>query len=182
MVLANAINKAPDLHKSSPEHWLVFYFLKILFIYFIFRQWGREGGREGEKHQCVVASLMPPTGDLAHNPGRCPDWESNCWSRCEHWLLNVYQHTTGPRKKKAWERGEHREHLCISGGQRRHQWKLGNESMGSASNPTSWLLFSSFSAIVLLRQKKPANCGQTLNIPLVRLQKRVRSGTHLGNV
>ena len=20
---------------------------------------------------------MPPTGDLAHNPGMCPDWESN---------------------------------------------------------------------------------------------------------
>ena len=22
---------------------------------------------------------MPPTGDLAHNPGMCPDWESNQW-------------------------------------------------------------------------------------------------------
>ena len=32
-------------------------------------------GREGEKHQCVVASHAPPTGDLAHNPGTCPDWE-----------------------------------------------------------------------------------------------------------
>ena len=29
-----------------------------------------------EKHQ-LVASHMPPTGDLAHNPGMCPDWESN---------------------------------------------------------------------------------------------------------
>ena len=36
-----------------------------------------EGEREGEKHQCVVASHTPPTGDLAHNPGMCPDWESN---------------------------------------------------------------------------------------------------------
>ena len=44
--------------------------LKILFIF-------RERGREGEKHQCVVASHVPPTGDLAHNPGMCPDWESN---------------------------------------------------------------------------------------------------------
>ena len=35
--------------------------------------------REGEKHQCVVASCMPPTGDLACNPGMCPDWESNQW-------------------------------------------------------------------------------------------------------
>ena len=31
----------------------------------------------GEKHQCVVASHMSPTGDLAHNPGMCPDWELN---------------------------------------------------------------------------------------------------------
>ena len=36
------------------------------------------GGTKGEKHQCVVASCVPPTGDLAHNPGVCPDWESNC--------------------------------------------------------------------------------------------------------
>ena len=49
------------------------FFLKILFIYF------REGGREGEKHHCVVASHTPPTGDLAHKLGMCPDWESNQW-------------------------------------------------------------------------------------------------------
>ena len=59
-------------------------FFKILFIYLflrfyllIFREKGRERDREGEKHQCVVASHAPPTGDLAHNPGMCPDWESN---------------------------------------------------------------------------------------------------------
>ena len=38
---------------------------------------GREGEREGEKHQCVVASHAPPTGVLAHKPDMCPDWESN---------------------------------------------------------------------------------------------------------
>ena len=38
---------------------------------------GREAEREGEKHQCVVASCAPPTEDLACNPGMCPDWESN---------------------------------------------------------------------------------------------------------
>ena len=38
---------------------------------------GREGEREGEKHQCMVASCMSPTGDLAHNPGMYPDWELN---------------------------------------------------------------------------------------------------------
>ena len=53
---------------------LFFFFLKILLI---FRERGREGAREGEKHQCVVASRAHPTGDLAHNPGMCPDWELN---------------------------------------------------------------------------------------------------------
>ena len=36
-----------------------------------------EGEREGEEHHCVVASCAPPTGDLACNPGMCPDWKSN---------------------------------------------------------------------------------------------------------
>ena len=49
-------------------------FFKILFIFRV-RRW--EGEREGEKHQCVVASSIPPTGDLAHSPGMCPDWELN---------------------------------------------------------------------------------------------------------
>ena len=50
-----------------------------LFKYFIylFLERGREGEREGEKHQCVVASCTPTTGDPARNPGMCPDWESN---------------------------------------------------------------------------------------------------------
>ena len=50
------------------------FFLKILFILHLERG---EGEREGEKHQCVGVSLTPPTGDLARNPGVCPDWESN---------------------------------------------------------------------------------------------------------
>ena len=33
--------------------------------------------REGEKHQCVVASHVPPTRDMACNPGTCPDWNLN---------------------------------------------------------------------------------------------------------
>ena len=51
-------------------------FLNKDFIYlFLDREDGWE--KEGEKHQCVVASHAPRTGDLAHNPGMCPDWESN---------------------------------------------------------------------------------------------------------
>ena len=49
---------------------------KNLLIYF-FRERGREGEREGEKPQCVVASHSAPSGDLACNPGMCPDQESN---------------------------------------------------------------------------------------------------------
>ena len=55
--------------------FLPFFFLKILFIYFLER--GKEGEREGEEHQCVVASHAAPTGDLACNPGMCPDWKLN---------------------------------------------------------------------------------------------------------
>ena len=40
---------------------------------FIFRQSEREGERVGAKHQCVVVSSSPPTGDLACNPGIYPD-------------------------------------------------------------------------------------------------------------
>ena len=41
----------------------------------IFRGEGTE--KEGEKHQCVVASCTSPTGHLVSNPGRCSDWELN---------------------------------------------------------------------------------------------------------
>ena len=46
------------------------------FIY-LFLERGEGRGREGEKHQCVVASCAPPTGHLACNPDICPDWKSN---------------------------------------------------------------------------------------------------------
>ena len=46
-----------------------------------------EREREGEKHQCVVASHAPPTEDLAHNPG--PQWESEWQSlMCPEWESN----------------------------------------------------------------------------------------------
>ena len=49
----------------------------LRFYLFIFRERGREGERKAEKHQCVVASRTPPTGDLAYKPGMCSDWASN---------------------------------------------------------------------------------------------------------
>ena len=45
-------------------------------MYLFFRKRRREEEREGEKHH-VVASQAPPIGDLAHDPGMFPDWESN---------------------------------------------------------------------------------------------------------
>ena len=48
---------------------------------FLERGEGREKEKQGnidvlEIHQ-LVASHVPPTGDLACNPGMCPSWESN---------------------------------------------------------------------------------------------------------
>ena len=62
---------------------ILFYFIFKYFIYlFLERRKGRnrrrrEGEKEGEKHPCVVASHAPHPGDLACNPGLCPDYESN---------------------------------------------------------------------------------------------------------
>ena len=41
---------------------------KIIIYLSIFKKKGREGEREVEKHQCVIAPHTPPTEDLAHNP------------------------------------------------------------------------------------------------------------------
>ena len=76
--LAAFLSPHAPLHAGNTNSGLVcgsvfFFFLR--FYLFIFRESGREGEREGEKHQCVVASHAPPSGDLARNPGMCPDWE-----------------------------------------------------------------------------------------------------------
>ena len=54
---------------------ILFIYVKDFIYLFLERGEGREN--EGEKHQCVVASCAPPTGDLACIPGVFPDWESN---------------------------------------------------------------------------------------------------------
>ena len=71
-------NEQNDLISKTGETSLVYRIFKKYFIlFFIFRERGREGERQGEKHQCVFASCMPPTRDLGRNPGICPDWELN---------------------------------------------------------------------------------------------------------
>ena len=44
-------------------------------MYLFFRE--GKGGREGEKHQCVDASRVPPTGNLARNPGMYVPYTGN---------------------------------------------------------------------------------------------------------
>ena len=50
-------------------------FLKIFYL-FIFREKGREGETEGEKHQSATFPT-PPTRVQARNPGMYADLESN---------------------------------------------------------------------------------------------------------
>ena len=54
-------------------------FLKKIFFKFISRERGREEEKERniDVQNRLVVSCTPLTGDLARNPGRCPDWESN---------------------------------------------------------------------------------------------------------
>ena len=58
------------------------FLFKKYFIYLFLERWeGKEKERERntdvlEKHW-LVASQTPPTRDVAHNWGICPDWESD---------------------------------------------------------------------------------------------------------
>ena len=79
--------------------WLVcdnqFVFLFLLRFYlFILRETGMEGEKQRGKHQCVVASHTPATGDLDHNPVMCPDWESNCDPLAHRPALNPLSYTS----------------------------------------------------------------------------------------
>ena len=52
------------------------YFLKtILFTYLFILERGEGKEKEREKHQWEVSYHVPMTGDLACNPGTCPDWD-----------------------------------------------------------------------------------------------------------
>ena len=66
------------------------HFLKDFYL-FIFRERVKEGEREGERHQSI-ASHVPPNEDLAHNPGMCPDWESDR----QHFGLQASAQSTEP--------------------------------------------------------------------------------------
>ena len=55
-----------------PAHVL----FKKSFYLFIFRE-GKGGRNRGRDVNVWLPLQRPPTGDLAHNPGMCLDWELN---------------------------------------------------------------------------------------------------------
>ena len=56
------------------------FFKRFHFYLFIFREGKGERKKERERNINVWLPLTwLPTGALAHNPGLCPDWESNQW-------------------------------------------------------------------------------------------------------
>ena len=60
------------VHPSIPAIQFGYFnsWLLKIFIY-LFLEKGREGEREGERHQCVVAFRTSRTGDLVRDPGIC---------------------------------------------------------------------------------------------------------------
>ena len=78
-------------------NFIYFLILKNICIYFIFRERGRKGEREGEKHQCVVASHM------------CPHWGPCLQPRHVSWL--------GSELATLWFAGRHSIHWATPAGQ-----------------------------------------------------------------
>ena len=67
----------------------MFSFIFLRFYLCIFRQGGREGEKEGEKHQCerktsIGCLLHVPQQGTELNPGMSPDWELN-WQLFALW-------------------------------------------------------------------------------------------------
>ena len=56
----------------------IYLFFKRFYLFILER--GGEGEREGEKHQCVVASRAPPTGTWPATQACALEWELNWWT------------------------------------------------------------------------------------------------------
>ena len=92
----------------------LFFFFFLRFYLFIFRE--KEGGGEGEKHQRVVASCTPLTGDLAYNPDMCPElgikpvtlwfagWCSIHWATPARWgsIYSDWGDKKRPKQNAIW--------------------------------------------------------------------------------
>ena len=78
------------LERKHLVKWNIFC-LFLRFYLFIFR----ERGKEGERDINVCLPLTrPPTGDLAHNPGMCSNWELNWWPFATQPMLNPLSYTS----------------------------------------------------------------------------------------
>ena len=95
--------------------WMAFFFKDFIYL-FILRERGKERERAGEKHQCVVTSPAPPTGDLAQSCALTGNWTGNplvCRPR-----LNALSLTHILKKILFWDRGmeggrEREKHPCV---------------------------------------------------------------------
>ena len=86
----------PNLNHHNSISLFVSFF-KQIFFYFSFRERGREGEREREKHQCVVASHVPPLGTWPAAQAYALTWNQTsdplvCWP-----ALNPLSHTSQGR-------------------------------------------------------------------------------------
>ena len=68
-------------------------FLMIFIYLFLERGEGKEKERE-RNINVWLPLIQPPAGDLAHNPGMCPDWESNLDPLVRRPVLNPLSHTS----------------------------------------------------------------------------------------
>ena len=86
----------PILFLTTPWLLSLFFLLRFYLFYFLERGDGRE--KERQRNINVWLPLTwPPTGDLACNPGMCPDWESNWWPFGSQLELNPLSYTSqGP--------------------------------------------------------------------------------------
>ena len=89
-------------HDASP-YWLFSLspFFKKYFIYLLLER-GEGSEKERETNISVqgihrsIASWMPPTGDLAYNPGMCSEWESNQQPFLQVGTQSTEPHQPGP--------------------------------------------------------------------------------------
>ena len=80
--------------RDGDDHLCLADFLKRFYL-FIFREREKEGEREGEKHQCVVASHVAPYYlGPGLQPRHVPDWESNWWPVGLQPTLNPLSYTS----------------------------------------------------------------------------------------
>ena len=95
-----------NLVSSVRGHFLFLFFFSFLFFFerfylFIFRESWRKGESEGEKHQQVVASCTPSTGDLAQNPG-CVLIGNGTGHRLVHCLRSIHWATPARAGAFSW--------------------------------------------------------------------------------